>query len=92
LASVLIPDGVTSIGKRTFCNNKLTNVAIAGGVTAIRKQAFLGNRLERVVIGLGVKLEKTALGEDFDRCYNDNEKQAGRYVFHNFEWSFTREV
>ena len=50
LTSVVIPDGVTSIGKGAFSNNQLTSVAIPDGVTNIKAGTFCFNQLTSVAI------------------------------------------
>jgi hypothetical protein len=54
LASVTIPDGVTSIGGYAFRGNQLTSVTIPSSVTSIGPNAFYGNQLTSVTIPNGV--------------------------------------
>ncbi len=54
LASVIIPDGVTSIEGQAFLNNALTSVSIPGSVTIIEHGAFRDNYLREVTIQEGV--------------------------------------
>ena len=48
LTSVIIPEGVTSIGDSTFYENSLTSVNIPDGLTSIGIQAFKSNSLTSV--------------------------------------------
>ena len=67
LNSVIIPDGITSIGEYAFYNcSSLTNIAIPDGVTRIGKCAFCDcSSLNSVVIPDGV----TSIGESaFNGC------------------------
>ena len=67
LRSVVIPDGVTSIGEYAFYDcSSLTNIAIPDGVTRIGKCAFCDcSSLNSVVIPDGV----TSIGESaFNGC------------------------
>ena len=45
LTSVVIPEGVTSIGNEAFSGNKLTSVTIPSSVTTIGSRAFNNNQL-----------------------------------------------
>ena len=54
LTSVVIPDGVTSIGGGAFRGNQLTSVTIPDGVTSIGGGAFQNNQLTSVTIPDGV--------------------------------------
>ena len=54
LTSVIIPDGVISIGSGAFQNNKLTSVVIPDSVTSIGDGAFCNNQLTSAVIGNNV--------------------------------------
>ena len=69
ITSVVIEDGVTSIGGRTFWRcTSLTSVTIPGGVTSIVESAFEScSSLTSVTIGDGV----TSIGERaFESCSN----------------------
>ncbi len=50
LTSVVIPDGVTSIGQDAFWTNKLTSVNIPNSVTTIGQRAFGTNQLSSVTL------------------------------------------
>ena len=54
LASVTIPDGVTSIGGYAFRGNQLASVTIPSSVTTIGSNAFYMNQLTSVTIPDGV--------------------------------------
>jgi hypothetical protein len=54
LTSVVIPPGVTTIGKEAFSKNQLTRVELSPGVTTIGQGAFNNNKLTSVVIPPGV--------------------------------------
>ena len=55
VASVIIPDGVTEIGREAFrCCRELKSVAIPSSVTTIRPEAFLASGLESVEIPANV--------------------------------------
>ena len=66
LTSVMIPEGVTSIGKRAFYRSRLTSVTIPNSVTSIGEEAFsCCYGLTNVVIPEGVtRIE----GHVFDYC------------------------
>ncbi len=54
LKSVIIPDGVTTIGYAVFANNELTSIKIPSSVTRIGHTAFRDNQLTSVIIPDGV--------------------------------------
>ena len=54
LASVVIPNNVTSVGLLAFAGNQLINVFIPNSVTYIGELAFANNRLTSVTIGNGI--------------------------------------
>ena len=54
LTSIVIPDGVTTIGSFAFQNNLLTSVTIPNGVITIDETAFYGNQLTSITIPNGV--------------------------------------
>ncbi|GAB6392021.1 MAG: leucine-rich repeat protein [Treponematales bacterium] len=59
LDSVVIPNGITSIGDQAFFLNELTSVVIPNSVTSIGDQAFERNQLTSVVIPSSI----TSIGE-----------------------------
>ena len=71
LESITIHDGITSIGKRAFCNcNSLTSVTIGNSVTSIGDEAFYNCRsLTSVTIGKGLTTVKE---KAFYNCSNLN--------------------
>jgi len=69
ISSVVIPDGVTSIGDYAFYNNNLKSVTIPSSVTSIGRSAFYNNNLESVVIPDGV----TSIG---DSAFNSNDLES----------------
>ena len=85
--SVLLPDGITSIGKYAFeCCSKLTEITIPEGVTNIGERAFWNcTSLEKINIPTGV----TAINEcTFYECTSlsevtipKNVSQIGKYAF-----------
>ena len=89
LASVTIPDGVTSIGVYAFYNcYSLTNVTIPYGVTSINNDVFHNcYSLANVTIPDGVTFIRT---NAFYNCYSlanvtipDGVTSISNYVFHN---------
>jgi uncharacterized repeat protein (TIGR02543 family) len=67
LSSVVIGDGVTSIGNGAFARSSLSSVVIGDGVTSIGNGAFADSNLSSVVIGDGV----TSIGDwAFEFCYS----------------------
>ena len=98
LSGVIIPNGVTSIGKSAFAENNLKYVTIPNSVTFISKYAFSDNHyLKRITIGANVTVERTKLESyqyiwgdvypDFTALYNANGKQAGTYLWEGNYWS-----
>ena len=47
---IILPNGITSIGRQMFEKNQLTSVTIPNGVTSIGERAFSGNQLTSVTI------------------------------------------
>ena len=66
LTSVVIPEGVTSIGNDAFSGNKLTSIKIPSSVTTIGDSAFSGNKLTSVTIPTTV----TTIGSS---VFNNNQ-------------------
>ena len=66
LTSVIIPDGVTTIGANAFEKNQLTSVIIPNSVTTIGSSAFRNNRLTSVIIPSSV----TTIGSS---AFSDNQ-------------------
>jgi hypothetical protein len=87
LASIIIPNGVTSIGKSTFlyCTN-LTSVTIPNSVTSIGEYAFRGSGLSSVTIPNSI----TSIGNDafYDCSFTsitipNSVTSIGEYAFCN---------
>lgn len=84
---IVIPNDITSIGKRAFSNcDKITNITIPNSVTAIKEGAFLDcNKLTNIVIPNSVT---TIEDYTFERCSGltsvvipDTVTSLGEYVF-----------
>jgi hypothetical protein len=104
LTSVVIPNGVTSLGKDVFYQNVLTSVVIPDSVTSIGESAFFNNHdrsvrwiqftLTRITIGANVDISSRRYYGDphfkaFINFYNRNGKKAGTYTHNDGRWSFT---
>jgi hypothetical protein len=91
LTSVIIPNGVTSIGYRAFLDNSLTSVNIPNSVTSIGAYAFLDNRrLTSVTIPANVDVGTEAFGYPFfEESYESAGKNAGTYTRGYNRWTFT---
>ncbi len=54
VGTYVIPDGVTDIGERAFCDCHLTSITIPNSVTGIGYMAFYSDSLESIKFGSGV--------------------------------------
>lgn len=67
---VIIPDGVTSIGRKAFHFSKITSVTLPDSLTEIEQEAFLHAHLIRVKGGQNIK----KIGADAFLCGTGVEK------------------
>lgn len=80
LTSVTIGNNVTEIGSYAFDGNKLTSITIPNRVIKIGENAFTDNELTSVTIGANVQLIDEAIGEGFEKAYDNSGKRAGTYT------------
>lgn len=52
---IVIPDNVTTIGRRAFYLSNVTNVILPETVAEIEREAFLNSNLQHIEIGKGIK-------------------------------------
>jgi len=67
--------------------NNLTSITIPNSVTSIGNKAFEGNKLTSITIGSNVIFSLNTFKYNFSKFYNDNNKQAGTYIYKNNSWS-----
>lgn len=67
---VAIPNGVTSIGRRSFYFSKVTSVTLPDSVIEIEQEAFLHAQLTHIEFGNGIK----KVGADAFLCKLDAKK------------------
>ena len=85
IMNVIIPNSVTSIGKRAFYRTGLTNITIPNSVIDIGEEAFCSTALQSITIPSSVK----SIGDwAFAYCHdmtlatiNAREVRLGRFVF-----------
>ncbi|GHV71194.1 hypothetical protein AGMMS49928_21940 [Spirochaetia bacterium] len=82
ITSVIIPNGITSIGEYAFHSNRLTSLTIPKSVTSIDQNAFSGNPLASITIpdNVGGRSVGIAFQNGFDSAYQKNGKKAGTYT------------
>jgi len=94
LDSVIIPYRVTYIGWAAFAYNHNLDSVIMPNVRTIVRSAFSPSPLTRITIGAGVSIlgdPQFTMGvhsADFIEFYNQNEQQAGTYVWDGVSWSW----
>lgn len=78
MTSIVIPDGVTSIGDNAFYNcSSLTSVTIGDGVTSISNSAFSGCSSLTDITFAGTKAQWKAIEKGYS--WNNN---TGNYTIH----------
>jgi len=94
LISVMIPNGVRTIGNSAFSNNsQLTRVNFPNSINSIGNSAFFPGlysastsdfRITSVIIGANVNISNSGIGisqnNTFDAYYNRNDRKAGTYI------------
>ena len=86
LTSIVIPEGLKSIGANAFSGTSLASVVIPNSVTSIGERAFAGSSIRSVVIPDSVM----SIGERaFEECLDlasvvipDSVQSIGKYAFH----------
>jgi hypothetical protein len=95
LRSISLPHGMTAIGDRVFYHNQLKSIIIPDSVTNIGISAFEDNhQLLSITIGADVVFADKrypSINRDFDVCYNNNKKKAGRYIYDGEQWDLISE-
>ena len=74
------------IGKYAFADNNITSLVFEDGVSYIEEGAFAGNPLVKITIGTNVEIARTAVDNRFIAFYQNNEQQAGVYIFRENRW------
>jgi len=83
ITRLMLPFGITSIGRSAFMYHHIRNLIIPDLVCLIENGAFFHNcfnLFESVTIPANVKLEDCAIDEGFVKYYNSNEMKAGVYL------------
>lgn len=84
LTSVVLPEGLLTIGNSAFMNNALSNVTIPDSVTAIGEWAFQHNRLSAIQWGSGL----TAIGTGVFANNRLVFLEVPEHIQHIGDWAF----
>ena len=90
LTSVIIDNGIKSIGAWAFSHGQVTNVTIGNGVTSVGHCAFLSCPISTVKIGANVNVGWHAFERGLRwNPYERNERKAGTYTKTTRGWTYT---